>query len=146
MPPDDKGIYVLVVETRKKLDITVGKLGMMTFMPGKYLYVGRAKQHLNGRLKRHLRKDKKRFWHIDYLLHESQLEEIWIKRNFFDECRTAASIQALFKESAHFIRGFGSSDCQCPGHLIHLPGQEGALPQLQKKLVFEKAEIHGNQS
>ena len=146
MPQDDKGVYVLVIHLTKKLDINVGHLGMTTFKPGQYLYVGRAKQYLNGRLKRHLRNDKKIFWHIDYLLRESRIEDIWVKHNFFDECRTAASILSLCKEGSFFIRGFGSSDCQCPSHLIHLPGHEGALPQLQKKLAFEKVEIHGNQS
>lgn len=140
----DRGVYVLVIDLKKKLDIKVGKLGMTVFTPGKYLYIGRAKQYLNGRLKRHLRKDKKNFWHIDYLLRFAHIEEIWIKRHFFDECHTAATILSLCKDDSFPILGFGSSDCRCPSHLIHLTGPEGALPQLRKTIKFEKAEIHGN--
>lgn len=146
MPQDDKGIYVLVIDVKTRLDIKVGKLGLRTFKPGTYLYVGRAKQYLNGRLKRHLRKDKKIFWHIDYLLQESHIEEIWFNRNALDECRTASILLSLCKAASLPILGFGSSDCRCPGHLIHLSGQEGALPRLRKNIEFAKAEIHGNQS
>ncbi len=144
MPHDDRGVYVLVIELKKRLKIKVGRLGMMSFLPGKYLYVGRAKRYLNGRLKRHFRKDKKNFWHIDYLLQDSQLEEIWVKRNVFDECRTAATIQSLCNDASLPILGFGSSDCHCPGHLIHLAGKEWALPQLLKNIKLEKADIHEN--
>ena len=144
MTQGDGGVYVLVIDLKKKLEIKVGRLGMTSFIPAKYLYVGRAKRYLNARLKRHLRKNKRRFWHIDYLLQESQIEEIWIKRNFFDECRSAATILSRCKDESTPILGFGSSDCRCPSHLIHLSGQEWALPRLRKKIEFEKAEIHGN--
>lgn len=144
MSQDDRGVYVLLIDLKKKIDIKVGRLGMTPFTPGKYLYVGRAKQHLKGRLKRHLRKDKKSFWHIDYLLQNSYIEEIWLKRNFFDECRTAASILSLCKDGSFPILGFGSSDCRCPSHLIHLAKQEWELTQLRKNIEFKKADIHGN--
>ncbi|MFC2165909.1 DUF123 domain-containing protein [Acidobacteriota bacterium] len=144
MPQDDRGIYVLVIDFKKKLDIKVGQLGIRTFLPGKYLYVGRAKQYLGGRLKRHLRKDKKNFWHIDYLLQESQIEDIWIKHNVFDECRIAATILSQCKEESLPIQGFGSSDCRCPSHLIHFTGHEGGLPKIRKNIEFKKAGIHEN--
>ena len=145
MPGDDRGIYVLVIELRSELNIKVGKLGMTPLSPGKYLYVGRAKRYLSGRLRRHLRKDKIRFWHIDYLLQEAYLEDIWTKYGSIDECQTAATILSLCPGASFPAQGFGSSDCRCPSHLIQIPRYKGVLPRLQKAIKFVKADIHGNQ-
>jgi Uri superfamily endonuclease len=146
MPSDDSGVYILVIELKMTLDIKVGHLGVRTFLPGKYLYVGRAKRYLNGRLKRHLRHDKKIFWHIDYLLQHACLEDIWIKPGFFDECYTAAMILSAWPKAVSLVSGFGSSDCHCLSHLFYLAGQEKVLPRLLKNLEFEKVTKHGYRS
>jgi sugar fermentation stimulation protein A len=146
MPGIDYGVYILVIDLEEKIDIKVGRLGHRSFSPGKYLYVGRAKKYLNGRLRRHLRKNKKKFWHIDYLLQHAELEEIWLRRGSLDECQTAAMILSVCPEAACPVRGFGSSDCRCPSHLMNYSGQARALPRLRKTIEFEKAKIHGNQT
>lgn len=140
----DKGTYLLVLKLKKDQKIQPGKLQKIHFRNGIYLYIGRARRGLQGRLKRHLRKEKKLFWHIDYLLQKAEVEEVWIKRDFLDECRMARKIKILFKDAVFPANKFGSSDCGCISHLIYLPRSKVALKSLRKSLSFEKVTIHGN--
>ena len=98
-------------------DIIIGKLGTILFKKGTYVYVGSAPTEK--RLERHLRKEKKFHWHIDYFLEEAEIKEIYIVEN--GECETAQNI------NLPYIKGFGCSDCRCPSHLFygdtHLPGR-----------------------
>jgi len=64
------------------------------------------------RLERHLRKEKKLHWHIDYLLRESEIEEIFLSER--EECEVAKAF-LLFDS----IPGFGCSDCSCRSHLFY---------------------------
>jgi len=60
--------YILVINISEDLEIKIGQLGEVFFKEGDYIYIGSAKACLDARLRRHLRKDKKTYWHIDYLL------------------------------------------------------------------------------
>ena len=62
------GSYILILELKTVDTIAVGHLGAITFAPGIYAYVGSAMAGLEQRISRHLRKEKKLHWHIDYLL------------------------------------------------------------------------------
>ena len=140
----DKGTYLLVIEVKENQQISIGKRPLASFRKGVYLYVGRAKNGLQGRIKRHLSKKKKTFWHIDYLLQKAEVQEVWIKRDFFDECQTALEIKNLLKDTSSPLKKFGASDCNCASHLFYLPETETHLKALRKNLSFEKVEIHGN--
>jgi Uri superfamily endonuclease len=142
----DKGTYLLVLEVKEDQRITIGKRPLTGFKKGTYLYVGRAKNGLQGRIKRHLRKEKKRFWHIDYFLQKAKVQEIWIKRNFFDECSTAFEVKSFLKDSSSPLKKFGASDCSCASHLFYLPEGKVRLKSLRRTLSFEKVEMHGNQA
>lgn len=138
MKENSKGIYLLALRLTKNLRITPGRLPETTFPSGLYLYVGRSKNSLQGRIKRHLRKQKKTFWHIDYLLSKSRIEDIWIKLGCFDECQITHKIHHLFRHSRHLVNKFGASDCRCPGHLLYL-GKEGMnTDSLENKLGLER--------
>ena len=63
-----KGIYVLIIQVNKDINIKVGALGETAFPKGLYAYVGSAQTNLEQRVKRHLKTEKRKFWHIDYLL------------------------------------------------------------------------------
>jgi Uri superfamily endonuclease len=63
-----KGIYVLVIKVTTLINLKVGALGKLVFPDGMYAYVGSAQNSIETRVKRHLRKEKSLFWHIDYLL------------------------------------------------------------------------------
>jgi Uri superfamily endonuclease len=67
-----KGTYALIIELASDERISVGKLGKINFKKGYYLYVGSGQNSLEARIARHLRKRKKKFWHIDYLLASSR--------------------------------------------------------------------------
>jgi len=66
------GIYTLILFLSKQVTLTIGKVGKQRFPMGYYTYTGSAlgkgASSLKHRIARHLRKDKRRFWHIDYLL------------------------------------------------------------------------------
>ncbi len=63
-----KGFYQLILYKDKESKIKIGKKGDANFPEGYYIYTGSALNGLEGRIKRHLRKHKEKFWHIDYLL------------------------------------------------------------------------------
>ena len=54
-------------------------MGEVSFKKGDYLYIGSAKSCLETRLQRHLRKEKRIFWHIDYFLknQKAKILQIW---------------------------------------------------------------------
>ena len=56
--------YILVISVLKSLSVEIGKLGLIKFRPGLYVYVGSAKKNFSSRIKRHLAKNKKKFWLI----------------------------------------------------------------------------------
>ena len=129
-----KGSYILLIELATEKNILIGKLGYLFFPKAFYAYVGSAMDGLEARLARHLRKEKKLHWHIDYLLKEVAIADIILcfgepfafchsegakrPKNLAQgklrmECFLA---QALAKEFQS-IPGFGSSDCKCQSHL-----------------------------
>ena len=62
------GIYQLRIRLRQPKVIRVGALGRHHFPVGWYIYTGSARSGLVQRIRRHLRQDKRKHWHIDYLL------------------------------------------------------------------------------
>ena len=114
-----KGIYILIIQLQRNSDITVGKLGTLHFPKGLYAYVGSAQVALEKRIERHLRKEKKLFWHIDYLLQNStaKILEIFMKTaSKREECTFAKQIATR----SETVAGFGCSDCSCRSHLIRV--------------------------
>jgi Uri superfamily endonuclease len=111
-----KGIYALIMKLEEDRKITVGKLGPINFRKGFYVYIGSALNSLEGRINRHLRKDKKIRWHIDYLLNEAQIVEILIFETTKKlECNIAKKLQ----KNLESIKNFGCSDCSCKSHLFY---------------------------
>jgi len=116
-----KGTYLLVMALRKDASILVGKHGFVHFQKGCYVYVGSALNGLDQRIQRHLRKQKKIHWHIDYLLPFTEFVDIFYKENTQrDECTIAQEFEKNFTN----IPGFGCSDCSCESHLFHGSSQE----------------------
>ena len=63
-----KGLYCLEIYNSKLQTLKVGKKYNIDFNRGYYIYIGSALNGIECRVSRHLRNDKKLFWHIDYLL------------------------------------------------------------------------------
>ena len=111
-----KGTYILIIRLSRARKSQIGKLGKLDFKRGYYAYVGSALNGLKGRIDRHLRKNKKLFWHIDYLLQYTKIIDIFIKSsNKKEECKLANELSKDLKVINHF----GSSDCGCLGHLFY---------------------------
>jgi Uri superfamily endonuclease len=114
-PSRTKGSYVLLMMLSGSRIITVGSLSDIRFSSGFYAYVGSAMGGIAARLGYHLKRNKKRHWHIDYLLEEATIVDISIcANNVRSECDIARSLGSQFDS----VPGFGSSDCRCPSHLF----------------------------
>jgi Uri superfamily endonuclease len=114
-----KGIYALIIQVDKDAGVIVGALGKLTFEKGIYAYVGSAQANLEQRIKRHLAKEKRLFWHIDYLLNDSAariVKVLYKQADKTEECELAKTIG----ERGESVEGFGCSDCSCKSHLFRI--------------------------
>jgi Uri superfamily endonuclease len=114
-----KGVYVLVVQVDEDTDVNVGAIGRLTFKKGLYAYVGSAQNNLEQRVKRHIRKGKRRFWHVDYLLGNEATKVIEVLYEQADKTEECA-IAKVIGERGEPVDGFGSSDCNCKSHLFRI--------------------------
>ncbi|MEM5829726.1 MAG: GIY-YIG nuclease family protein [Candidatus Aenigmatarchaeota archaeon] len=117
-----KGVYSLLIELEKDQEIRIGKLGKFKFPKGFYIYTGSALNNLESRLNRHFRKQKKKFWHIDYFLankYAKIVSVLKIKTGLRLECKLNQTIQKNLKASI-LVKKFGSSDCDCESHFLYL--------------------------
>ena len=107
----------------------------MSFKKGDYLYIGSAKGCLETRLRRHLRKDKKIYWHIDYLLENKRAKilQIWTVDKKM-ECQTA---EVFYQDPTTEIikKGYGSSDCKCLTHLFFI-SNEKKIEKILREIGF----------
>ena len=87
-----KGSYILIIRVKNDLTIKIGSLGKTFFSKGVYAYVGSAMNSLEARIRRHLRNEKKTFWHIDYLLKNRNTEIIKI---FYRESKNKEEAEKL---------------------------------------------------
>jgi adenylylsulfate kinase len=112
-----KGVYILAISINREARVKIGSLGTKHFEKGLYVYVGSAQQNLEKRILRHIKRDKRKFWHIDYLLGN---ESVKIFDIFYKD--TGKAFECKFAEKLGEIgvpiNGFGSSDCKCQSHLF----------------------------
>lgn len=122
-----KGVYTLIIFLSKDTSFNVGKLGFQSFPGGYYSYTGSAlgvgATSLSHRLLRHLRKEKRKFWHIDFLLAQkdaviTSLVAAPTTRKM--ECEINYHIKEGAKAKVP-VPGFGASDCgkNCGSHLLY---------------------------
>ncbi len=99
-------------------DIPLGRKGTRAYDPGTYAYVGSAMGGgIRQRVSRHLSPKERYHWHIDWFLDYAHIDDIATKECAKGvECRTARALV----EKGVVVRGFGSSDCRCPGHLVRI--------------------------
>jgi Uri superfamily endonuclease len=109
--------YQIVFRLCNPLSLPVGALGVRRFPAGRYVYTGSARRGLEARLRRHLSRDKRLRWHIDYLLSAPGVEVLSTRTFVEEECAVS---QATAGEIP--VEGFGASDCRrgCGSHLKYL--------------------------
>ena len=137
---EEKGTYLLVLKLPKPININVGSLGTISFGKGIYLYIGSAlgAGGLRARILRHLRRDKRLFWHIDYLLKYARVIAIYTIRSPQKlECKIA---QQFMARNIPYVPRFGSSDCQCRSHLFRI-GELDIIDKILSDLNLQFSKI-----
>jgi Uri superfamily endonuclease len=110
------GTYSLLVKLPEGREIVVGGK-RQGFPAGYYVYVGSAMGGLEQRVRRHLSGEKKRKWHVDFLLEHGKIVDlgrIHSKRRL--ECELASGVR---ESGGSPVKGFGASDCGCDTHLYY---------------------------
>lgn len=109
--------YQLLIRVSQPVSVRVGRLGHFYFPAGDYIYTGSARCNMESRIARHLRKEKKLRWHIDYLMVDPHVQVIRVKRSRKDEC-----LLNQFVGGTVIVPGFGASDCRsgCGSHLRYV--------------------------
>ena len=137
------GVYTLLLFASKEVTVTVGGLGKQTFPRGYYSYVGSALgkgASLKNRVARHLRKEKRRFWHIDYLLEDENVSVEAVVAAETDqrmECKTNQHIKTMMGATVQ-VKGFGASDCRknCESHLLYFPEVKNVELLVQELVAY----------
>ena len=116
----EPGTYALVLQSHSAVKVRVGRLSRIDLAPGYYIYVGSAfgPGGVRARVSRHLRTDKPKHWHIDYLREFAIPLSAWVS---YEPKRLEHQWAQQFYEMSEMtaIQGFGCSDCRCYSHLFH---------------------------
>jgi len=145
-----KGIYTLIILVNTKIRLKVRKLGYFNFKTGYYAYTGSALGNgatsLKRRVARHLKKEKSKNWHIDFLLANKNAKVtavIVAESSVNKECQINNLIKNIQGASVPIV-GFGASDCKqsCKSHLIYF-GEENVKEKIVKAYtrLFDHDEI-----
>jgi Uri superfamily endonuclease len=113
------GTYVLILQSHSNETIQIGRWGKFTLQPGYYIYVGSAfgPGGVRARVFRHLRVDKPKHWHADYLREFVTPLEAWV--SYATDPLEHQWAQTFYKmDGMTPIQGFGCSDCKCYSHLF----------------------------
>lgn len=139
LPP--MGAYVLMILLKSRAKLKPGRLDEALLDEGIYAYVGSAlaPASLPRRVARHITKEKKLKWHIDYLLTspEASVEAVVAaEAHRRVECTIVSRLmRGGFKQA---IAKFGSSDCSCPTHLLKSP-----LPNIEESVLLTRSLVEG---
>jgi len=114
MATQEPHAYQLHIHLDRSITLAIGRLGTFVFPAGDYIYTGSARRNIEVRIARHLRKEKKLRWHIDYLLASKHVSVTRVERFTCDECPLNQQVAGEI-----IAPGFGASDCRagCGSHL-----------------------------
>lgn len=117
-PGPDSVTYQLWIRVSRPLNFAAGALGQRCLAPGDYCYTGSARHHLAARLARHLAREKRLHWHVDYLLGQPGVAVVATRCFRAPECGVNQATPGAIPWP-----GFGATDCRqgCGSHLKYLP-------------------------
>ncbi len=122
--PDLPGAYALKIDIDKPARLPSHRFtGFLA--PGHYCYVGSAHGPggIRARCARHLRQDKRKHWHVDWLTGVA-VGLAASPHSGETECGLLTRLLATGRVSIPVL-GFGSSDCRsCPSHLVRVEGPD----------------------
>ncbi|GBD91317.1 hypothetical protein BMS3Abin04_02044 [bacterium BMS3Abin04] len=118
-----KGIYILEIFAEKSFKVNSKKFYGKIFKDGYYYYVGSAQKNLKSRIDRHLKREKKLHWHIDYItaIRTNTISNIYLFPDK-DKDFECSLVQDLLKNTLLYtpVKDFGNSDCSiCDSHLLY---------------------------
>lgn len=107
----------------KNFTAELKRFGSVKLSAGYYYYIGSAQKNLQQRIDRHLKKEKKLFWHIDYLTTNPSLSI----KNIITFSHKEKSYECVLVNRLSMkynllypIKKFGNSDCRnCESHLLY---------------------------
>jgi len=129
------GTYLILIEVKRNFVKTVGSLGKINFEKGYYCYVGSAmgkSASIENRILRHLKKRKKRHWHIDYLTSSKFARVLYVIVFPSKERLEEAASNFLHDNADKTIKNFGSTDCKTKGNLHYFKSKS------KMKKIIEK--------
>jgi len=142
------GVYTLIIEIQESMKITHRSGLFHVLDKGLFTYTGSAlgktSTSLEKRISRHLRDNKKRFWHIDNLLDKVGSVK-WIffaNTNMKIECVLNQRIMRI--SGSDVIKNFGSSDCKskCWGHLVAFKEMTEGTLLVEIGNAYRTADLH----
>ncbi len=132
--PKCPGYYALLIKIQKKTIIDHPKFNKKTLDPGYYIYVGSARGPggIAARIKRHVKKNKKKKWHIDYLTSKQDVKTILIGY----KCTTKPEGEekmshTLEKIASPALEKFGSTDKKDETHLYKCENKKKCKETIQ---------------
>lgn len=133
--------YVLVVRLMASFAGVIGKLGWCQLEQGYYFYVGSARRAIGQRVARHIRRNKVRRWHIDYLTTARAARVVGV---LLSAERSECGLQKFLRERdcQPVLPGFGASDCGsgCESHLLRLNDRDSLLVDLLRNEAQDGAQ------
>lgn len=141
--PSSGGTYALLFACPKTVCRTVGRLGRVHVASGYWIYVGSAfgPGGLSSRLSHHLTPAQRPHWHLDYIKDALSPLEAWYTTDPGPREHAWAALLADARGASRPLTGFGSSDCRCRAHLIHLKRRPGFAAF--SKRVHRRLALHG---
>ncbi|MCD8508494.1 MAG: GIY-YIG nuclease family protein [Bacillus sp. (in: Bacteria)] len=130
---EEDQLYIVQLEIPVQTEITIGKLGSFVFPKGTYIYIGSAKRNIRARVMRHLTKEKRKRWHLDYLRPSAEVTAVMTLPREQGECALRQFVEVTCQGEV-IVQGFGSSDCRCDSHLLKIvsPLKIEDLPQMKE--------------
>ncbi len=110
--PSERAVYLLLIQVGNAFSIDLGRAGTHSVHPGFYLYLDHASEPggLQSRIADHLQRHTPQGWHLDTLLSQAQVLEVWYTPG---PRRMLKHWSELLQDSSRFqtaIRHFGVSE------------------------------------
>ena len=137
--PRSPGAYALLISLTRRTRLEISTLNEPVLAAGRYVYCGSARGPggLAARVGRHLRRDKKRHWHVDHLTDAGRVLDVCCLADCLADCLDRGGECAMVRSLRQIpgvtvpVMGFGSSDCgRCAAHLLKVPIDFTLSPQL----------------
>ncbi len=117
------GSYILLIHLPFDTEIDLPNLGKIDFPAGFYAYADAefGAMGLPARIKTHLASDETPIRHIDFLLQNAKVEEVWMTLGTEDRRHAWTSLLLEIPGAIGIADGFGltQTDCNCDSHLVY---------------------------